>query len=211
MTHSRPHRHARPLSYIDLFVDDFLALAVGPSRTRNRVRRALLASLDTVLYPLSLGDRSSCGEPASVKKILKGDGAWATQKILLGWLIDSIEGTIVLPPHRCTRLQEILTEVHGRDRVPLRQWQKLLGELRSMMLALPGVEGLFSHLQSALLSAGGGWVRLTKPIRDDLNDWQWLADSVTSRPTSIAEVVRKTGFGSTDDGCGRGGNRRSHC
>ena len=170
MTHNRPHRHARPLSYIDLFVDDFLALAAGPPRTRNRVRRALLSSLDTVLRPLSSGDRSSRAEPASVKKLLKGDGAWATQKILLGWLIDSIEGTIALPPHRCTRLHEILAEVHGRDRVPLRQWQKLLGELRSMMLALPGAEGLFSHLQSALLSAGGGWVRLTKPIRDDLND-----------------------------------------
>ena len=74
----------------------------------------------------------------------------------LGVVVDSIKGTIALPPHRRTRLHEILAEVHGRNWVPLRQWQKLLGELRSMILALQGTEGLFSHLQSALLSAGGG-------------------------------------------------------
>ena len=59
------------------------------------------------------------------------------------------------------------------------------------MIAISGAEGLFSHLQSALLLANGDWVRLMTPIRDDLVDWQWLADSVMSHPTSIVEVVRK--------------------
>ena len=84
MTHNRPHRHARPLSYIDLFVDDFLVLAAGPTRTRNHVRRALLSLLDAILHPLSPNDRDSHSEPTSVKKLLKGDGAWATQRILWG-------------------------------------------------------------------------------------------------------------------------------
>jgi hypothetical protein len=75
MTHNRLHRHRRPLSYIDLFVDDFLALTSGPRRARNRVRRALLTALESVLQPLEPDNRDSWTEPASVKKLLKGDGA----------------------------------------------------------------------------------------------------------------------------------------
>ncbi len=69
-----------------------------------------------------------------MKKLLAGDGAWLTRKVLLGWLIGSIQGTLSLPPH-C---------------------QICLGALQ-----------------------------------DALQAWKWLFHNIASRPTSIAEVVRK--------------------
>ena len=36
----------------------------------------------------------------SIKKLLKGDSRWDTRKIILGLLIDNIQGTIELPPRR---------------------------------------------------------------------------------------------------------------
>ena len=60
-----------------------------------------------------------------------------------------------------------------------------------MMVAIPGAEGLFSHLQTALVSNKSGRVRVTKSARDELCDWGWLAADISARPTSIAEVVRK--------------------
>ena len=59
------------------------------------------------------------------------------------------------------------------------------------MLAIPGAEGMFSHIQAALVNAGssnrikGDW-----STRDELRDWKWLAADITTRPTSIAKVVR---------------------
>ena len=190
MSFNKLHHHQRPLSYIDVFVDDFLGLAQGDAPRRNRVRRALLQSFDEVFRPLEEGEGNR-QEPASVKKMRKGDAAWATAKVLLGWLIDSIRGTIELPVHRQERLQELLTTFRGRKRSSLRDWQKLLGELRSMTVALPGAEGLFSMMQAALVKAGRNRVRLNRHVHAELDDWAYVSASLAQRPTSIAEVVMK--------------------
>lgn len=215
------HLHGRPprqgyLSYVDVYVDDFLGLSNGPPEERSRVRRALLEALDAVIRPLDEGDNSARKAPASIKKLAQGDGAWATQKILLGWLIDSIQGTITLPPHRQDRLLEILAAVSGKRRVSLRRWRSLVGELRSMMIALPGSEGLFSQLQAALVAQKGGRVRVNKSVQDELDDWTWLAHDICNRPTSIAECASKppSTIGAKDaSGDGMGGvvfNLRRH-
>jgi len=205
--HERPRRQGY-LSYVDVYVDDFLGLANGPPKVRARVRRALLTALDSVIRPSDPDDTPSRKEPASLKKLAQGDGAWATQKVVLGWLVDTVRGIITLPPHRVDRLREILAAVAGQRRVSLRRWRSLVGELRSMMIALPGSEGMFSQLQDALVKHRGGRIRMTKARRDELDDWTWLANDMASRPTSIAEVMAKrpTTAGAEDaSGDGMGG------
>ena len=189
--HNRRGYNRRPLAYIDVFVDDFLGLAQGDRARRNRVRRSLLHSFDLVFRPLEQGEEPR-QEPVSVKKLLKGDSCWATTKVLLGWLVDSVRGTIELPPHRAERLIELITSFQSRTRCSLKAWRQLIGELRSMTVALPGSEGLFSHMQEALVRAlKNGRVHLTRHNQAELADWLWLAKSLQDRPTSIAEVVRK--------------------
>jgi hypothetical protein len=200
MDHNRINHHRRPLAYIDVFVDDFLGLSQGDHRRRTRVRRALLQSLDEVFRPLEDGEPTTRQEPASVKKMKKGDAAWATIKVLLGWLIDAVRGTIELPPHRLERLQELIGSFRSRHRSSLKDWRKLLGELRSMTIALPGSEGLFTHMQAALVKAGNNRVRLTRHVHAELNDWAWILQSLGERPTSIAEVAKKpTSYGGDVD------------
>ena len=59
------------------------------------------------------------------------------------------------------------------------------------MLAIPGAEGMFSHIQSALVNAGSSnRVKVDRSTRDEIHDWKWLAEDIATRPTSIAEVVR---------------------
>ena len=56
-----------------------------------------------------------------------------------------------LPLHQIECLHELLAEIPPtQKRVSLSKWHRLLGELRSMALALPGARGLFSHLQAVL-------------------------------------------------------------
>ena len=102
-----------------------------------------------------------------------------------------MKGTINLPPIVSNASTTILDEVRGRRRVSLRQWRRLVGELRSMMIALPGAEGLFTQLQAALVTHRAGRIRVTRAVADELADWDWLAADVAGRPTSIAECVRK--------------------
>jgi hypothetical protein len=69
-------------------------------------------------------------------------------------------------------------------------WRTLLGELRSMVIAIPGGTGLFSALQHALYAQPSRTsVPLNPPLVRCLDEWQLLADSLAHRPTSLYEVV----------------------
>ena len=58
-------------------------------------------------------------------------------------------------------------------------------------MSIPGAEGMFSHIQAALVKAGSSnCIKVDRSTRDKLRDWTWLAGDITNRPTSIANMVR---------------------
>ena len=139
------------LDYVDVFVDDFLGLAQGPRHCRRHVRRTLFHALDKVFRPLDQQDASQRKEVLSLKKLDAGDLSWSTCQTMLGWIVDLVNMTIPLPPHRVARLKEIVSAIPRTQwRVGVDKWHKILGEPRSMALALPGYRGLFSQMQEAL-------------------------------------------------------------
>jgi hypothetical protein len=148
-----PSQQGRPISLKqwDVYVDDFIGMLQGGAAHRRHVNSALLATLDTVFRRLAPVDNPFRQEPASVKKMQKGDATWANCKVLMGWLVDTLNMTIELPPHRVKRLFEFLDSVlPHQGRTSVKKWQKLMGELRSMVLAVLGGKGMFSILQSVL-------------------------------------------------------------
>ena len=96
---SRGRKFSHPVQAWDVHVGNFLGLAQGDQQERAQVKRVLLHSLDQVLRPPQAGDQPGRQEPASVKKLCKGDTAWTTQKTMLGWDLDTVQGTLLLPPH----------------------------------------------------------------------------------------------------------------
>ena len=50
-------------------------------------------------------DRS---EATSLKKPRKGDGSWTTWKVPLGWMVDTPQQTLELPPHCKVELAKLL-------------------------------------------------------------------------------------------------------
>jgi hypothetical protein len=179
----------RPVATVDVYVDDFLLLA----QTRHHqqaVLRAALHSIDDVFRPLCPDDPRTRKEPASVKKMLKGDACWSTRKRILGWEVDSVAMTLSLPDHRIERLREVLTWIQPpRKRLAMSKWHTLLGELRSMSPALPGTRGLFSVLQHALSRGDGHRLRLNQRVYDVGADFGALVDAFAARPTRLHELV----------------------
>ena len=174
------------LAYVDVYVDDFVKLVQGWYNAM-RVRRHTFHNIDKVFRPNDASDTNR-KQPISESKLGKGDDQWSTQKVILGWLIDTVAMTISLPPHRQERLLSLLGTIIKRKRASVQEWHQLLGELRSMSLAIPGSRGCFSFLQHAL-RPGAKRITITQPIRDQLMDFLHLAQDVVNRPTHIAEVV----------------------
>jgi hypothetical protein len=187
------HDHAhKPVDKWDVYVDDFIGLAQGNATWRKRVKRALLHSLDCVFRGLNNTDGPHQQEPAFVKKLLKGDATWANRKTVLDWVLDTVDKTIQLPPHRVERLHAILAGIPSTQRrTSTKKWQQVIGKLRSMALAVPGARGLFCSLQEALSHKAndGARVRLGRHVHSFLDDFRWLAEGLASRPTSMLEVV----------------------
>mmetsp|Transcript_36392 Transcript_36392/g.81833 ORF Transcript_36392/g.81833 Transcript_36392/m.81833 type:complete len:1331 (-) Transcript_36392:274-4266(-) len=182
-------RNKGPLGYVDCYVDDFMALVQGSKRRRRRVRRILFHCIDRVFRAPDDKDGKWTKDKISLKKLLKGDGSLTTLKIILGWLVDTVAGTIELPPHRVERLFAMLDSFPiGRKTCPKRDLHKLIGELRSMLIAIPGGVGCISWLQETLKTAGER-VYLNQHFHDAVADFRWLAQDISNRPTRIAEVV----------------------
>ena len=176
-------------AYVDVFVDDFVALAQSLT-TRQRVRRVLFHAVDSVFRPNDFYDDIHRREPNSIKKLRKGDCSWAQVKTILGWVINTMTMTISLPEHRVERLAEILASIPlTQKRTSVRKWHKVLGELRSMSLALPGARHLFSQMQHALSTATKTRIALKKGVHQALQDFRWLYDNIRNRPTRIAELI----------------------
>jgi len=143
-----------------------------------------------VFRPLDSQDSPTRQEPSSVKKLRQGDACWDTCKKILGWILDTVAMTISLPPRRLQRLAEILAEINpSQRRVAEDKWHKILGELRSMSLALPGSRGLFSLLQEAFRHKSGNRIPVTDAIHEIVRDFKWLHQELGSRPTRLYELV----------------------
>ncbi|MHA7856369.1 RNA-dependent RNA polymerase family protein [Marinobacter shengliensis] len=109
------HAHdlvARPRRRL-AYVDDFISLVQGSPGFRQNFRRTLFHAIDQVLAPLDSDAYPQHNEPISVKKLLRGNGNWTTAKVVLGWLLDTVEKTIRLPEHRVKRLVTILNSLQG--------------------------------------------------------------------------------------------------
>jgi hypothetical protein len=101
-----------PLKKVDVFVDDFLGLGQGDPPTLSKIRRTLLHTPDEVFRELEEADDAFRKEPASVKQLkARRDASWATQKLLLGWIIDTLLMTLELPDHRKKHLLAILNDI----------------------------------------------------------------------------------------------------
>ena len=99
-----------PLSYVNIFVDDFIGTAQQSSNC-DRVRQTLLHTINDVFRPLSPDDSTTCSEPVSLKKLPVGDCLWSTVNNVLGRIIDTVHLTIQLPPHCIDRLMQILADI----------------------------------------------------------------------------------------------------
>lgn len=199
------HRNKGPLGVADVYVDDFILACQGGRRRRRRLRRVLFHCIDMVFRsPDELDDKWK-KDPISLKKLLKGDGALETTKLILGWLVDTVAGTIELPPHRVARLHAMLAAFpRSRKTCSKKDLHKLVGELRSMVIAIPGGLGCLSWLQERLRNAPDR-IYLNTQFKDAIDDFRWLADDIANRPTRIAEIIPEApAYVGTCDASGRG-------
>ena len=72
--------------------------------------RHLFHNIDELFCPNNKDDIAR-EEPISIKKLRKGDAAWSTNKVILGWAIDTAKQVLTLPEDRKASLLALLDTV----------------------------------------------------------------------------------------------------
>ena len=122
------------------------------------MQRTLIHALEKVFWTCESSDMTNRKEVLPLKNLLAGDSTWTTCQVLLGWVIETVNMRLSLYPHQGNHFKDISEEVSSRHkRINVEKWQWVLGELRSMDIALPGARGLFSHMQEALRHVEEKW------------------------------------------------------
>jgi hypothetical protein len=117
----------QPVKHWEVYVDDLIGMVQGSPKHLHHVNHFLLASLDKILRRLDPEDGIYQQEPALVKKILAGDATWATRKVVLGWLLETLDMLIELPPHRLVRLLTIFDTIGPHQcRTTVKKWLNVL-------------------------------------------------------------------------------------
>jgi hypothetical protein len=170
-------------------MDDFIALAQRPYCCRV-LHHTLQGILSVFRDAPHKDDPNTRCHIISTSKMAKGDATWSTQKVVLGWLIDSAAGTLQLLPHKAQRLCELLSEFQANHRTTKRKWRSLLGELRYMATALQGAKYLFTVLQHVLCDhPNTRRLRLSPLGKQTLADWSMIASTLATHPMPITSVV----------------------
>lgn len=178
-----------PLGTFDVYMDDFIGLAQGSLQRRTHLRSVMFHTIHQVLRKGSATDNPRRQEPISIKKLQKGDAHWDTKKTILGWDIDTIAQTIALPPHRAEKLKATLSIPTTVRRVKVKQWQQVLGELRSISLAIPGIRGLYSVLQDRLNHPTQNYVYLNSTVHQVLADITTVVTEAAQKPMHLKTII----------------------
>ena len=72
--------------------------------------RHIFRAIDELFHPDDKDDIAQ-EEPISLKKLRKDDAAWSTNKVILGWAIDTAKQVLTLPEDRKSSLLALLDTV----------------------------------------------------------------------------------------------------
>ena len=85
-----PHARATALSHVEVYLNDFIGITQGGPTERIQMTQHLFRAIEELFRPNNKDDIAR-EESISLKKFCKGDAAWSTQKVVLGWAIDTVK------------------------------------------------------------------------------------------------------------------------
>jgi len=181
--------HASPFRYLlDVYMDDFIALAIPRDQhDLNHLANSVMHGTHDVFPP----DPNAAEDPISLKKLEKGEGAWALVQEVLGWQFNGADKTLCYNEKKLDIiLQGLKQMLRSRRGVPFTDFEKLMGKARHAATGVPGANGLFSPINRILGKRPTiVWIRPKSDLRRALTDLRVILREANREPTHCKELV----------------------
>ena len=173
---------------LEVYVDDFCVLAQtnNPTILRGLSRTILHAIHDVFPPPEETGH--SGGDPISLKKLLAGEGVWAVQKEILGWMFDGISFCISLPAKKITDMIATLHQLRRQPHILYKDLEKLRGRMIHATIGIPDGRPLLAPLNRALVHKRKR-IRNNPALISSMRDFASLLREMAKHPTHVKQLV----------------------
>ena len=131
------------IQYADVYVDDIGCITRGDSTQQHRVIELVLLAFKDIYPSVSVETKDSVG----LKKVLAGEGDWSQVKDILSWIMNTQDSTLQLSSKHISDLRSQIAIPPTQHRIRRKKLEILIGKLRSMYLAIPGVIRHLYYLQ----------------------------------------------------------------
>jgi len=138
------------LELLEVYVDDFIG-AIQASNLERLLHftRAILHGIHAIFPPPAITGHAG-GDPISEKKLKLGDGTWAIQKEILGWMFDGLNRTMRLPPEKVIKVTTTITSITRSHFIQYKALERLHGQLQHAAIGIPTGKGLLSPVIATL-------------------------------------------------------------
>ena len=181
-------QHALITKLIEVYVDDFIAGTNDLSKENLiGISRAILHGVHSIFPPPEISGHNG-EDPVSFKKLVNGDGFWAFEKEILGWVFNDKAYTIQLPPEKVTKLIAKINEALKQPYLPLHDYQCLMGKLNHATIGIPNGRGLSAPIYHAMKN-DPPTIPITQNLTTALKDWKTILQHTSKRPTHVKELT----------------------
>ena len=123
-------------------MDDAISVLQGGAERQHQVFDITVRALKWLSPSLPREAKDSVW----VKKLLAGEGDWEYIKEVLGWIINTEAGTVVLPERKLQELRDLLDILTSKRCIGRQELELLVVKLRLMRLAVPGAVAHLYHI-----------------------------------------------------------------
>ena len=177
-------------SLVEVYVDDFIIATNDLNKINlQHLARAMLHGIHSIFPPPSVSQHTG-EDPISIKKLSGGEGVFSFQKEILGWIFDGTAFTLFLPPTKTNKIITTIKATLKQPTITLHKLQKLVGKLMHASIGIPMGKSLLSPAFAAMRNSPPT-ITVNGYLAQCLCDWVTLLQSISSRPTSVLELVQQ--------------------
>jgi hypothetical protein len=158
-----------PIGFIDIFIDDFIGVALDLGDNTSRLQKAISVAIRTLTRPLDDSDVLPRRDIISLKKY-KAEGRLEEVKKVLGWIINTRSLKISLPSDKFTEWSRDIQNTLSAKKSHHKKLETLIGRINHVASIFQPLRHYMGRLYQALYRSktAHGWTYLRQQELADL-------------------------------------------